>query len=107
MDAPDTVTEATQLLAAQGYGATITLKRLGLYFNPIILLDTMDYWQPLDAFLHQVIAQRFLNPEHRRLWSLVARPEDVLPGIATAPCWGDDARALAAVRPDTGIPAPQ
>jgi len=34
MDAPDTVTEATQLLAAEGYGATITLKDGVLMFGP-------------------------------------------------------------------------
>lgn len=78
----------------------ITLKRLGLYSNPILLLDTLGYWQPLLKFLdEQVIAQRFLNPEHRELWSLVSRPEDVLGAIAAAPRWGEDARALAAVRP--------
>lgn len=78
----------------------ITLKRLGLYSNPILLLNTLGYWQPLLKFLdEQVIAQRFLNPEHRGLWSLVSRPEDVLGAIAAAPRWGEDARALAAVRP--------
>ena len=50
----------------------ITLKRLGLYFNPIILLDTLGYWRPLDAFLHQVIEQRFMNPEHAAMWSIAA-----------------------------------
>ena len=76
----------------------ITLKRLGLYFNPIILLDTLDYWQPLDAFLHQVIAQRFMNPEHLKMWSLAATPEDVLPAIAHAPKWDAHARDRAVVR---------
>lgn len=76
----------------------ITLKRLGLYFNPIVLLDTLDYWQPLDAFLHQVIEQRFMNPEHAKMWSLAATPEDVLPAIANAPEWDEHARDRAVVR---------
>ncbi|HLI16810.1 MAG TPA: TIGR00730 family Rossman fold protein [Rhodanobacteraceae bacterium] len=76
----------------------ITLKRLGLYFNPIILLDTLGYWQPLDAFLHQVIAQHFMNPEHAKMWNRVAAPEDVLPAIRNAPKWDADARARAVVR---------
>ena len=76
----------------------ITLKRLGLYFNPIVLLDTLDYWQPLDAFLHKVIEQRFMNPEHARMWSLAATPEDVLPTILTAPKWDAHARDRAVVR---------
>ena len=76
----------------------ITLKRLGLYFNPIVLLDTLDYWQPLDAFLHKVIEQRFMNPEHAAMWSRVAMPEDVLPAIRDAPKWGTEARDRAVVR---------
>ena len=76
----------------------ITLKRLGLYFNPIILLDTLGYWQPLDAFLHKVIEQRFMNPEHAAMWTRVAEPEDVLPAIRNAPKWTADARNYAVVR---------
>ncbi|HEX5352704.1 MAG TPA: TIGR00730 family Rossman fold protein [Rhodanobacteraceae bacterium] len=76
----------------------ITLKRLGLYFNPIVLLDTLDYWQPLDAFLHKVIEQHFMNPEHALMWSRVAEPEDVLPEIRNAPRWNVDARNRAVVR---------
>jgi uncharacterized protein (TIGR00730 family) len=76
----------------------ITLKRLGLYFNPIVLLDTLDYWKPLDAFLHQVIEQRFMNPEHAKMWSLATTPEDVLPTIANAPKWDEHARDRAVVR---------
>jgi hypothetical protein len=76
----------------------ITLKRLGLYFNPIVLLDTLGYWQPLDAFLHQVIEQHFMNPEHAKMWSLAAVPEDVLPAIETAPKWDEHARDRAVVR---------
>ena len=29
----------------------ITLKRLGLYFNPIILLNTLDFYTPLQTFM--------------------------------------------------------
>ena len=78
----------------------ITLKRLGLYFNPILLLNTRDYWTPLLKFMdEQVIAERFLNPEHRSIWSLAATPEDVFPAIRATPAWRADARDYAAVRP--------
>ena len=76
----------------------ITLKRLGLYFNPIVLLDTLGYWQPLDAFLHKAIEQRFMHPEHATMWSLAAEPGDVLPAIHAAPAWHPDARDRAVVR---------
>jgi uncharacterized protein (TIGR00730 family) len=76
----------------------ITLKRLGLYFNPILLLDTNGFYQPLQAFLQQVIEQKFLNPEHAQMWSLVAEPAGVLPAIAATPRWREDARNYAIVR---------
>ena len=77
----------------------ITLKRLGLYHNPILLLNTRDYWSPLLKFMdEQVIAEHFLNPEHRDIWRLVGMPEDVLPTIAQTPRWNSNARDYAAVR---------
>jgi uncharacterized protein (TIGR00730 family) len=76
----------------------ITLKRLGLYFNPILLLNTHDYYTPLAAFMRQVIDQRFMNPEHEAMWQLVGEPEAVLPAIRSTPRWRDDARTLAVVR---------
>jgi uncharacterized protein (TIGR00730 family) len=75
----------------------ITLKRLGLYLNPIVLLDTCGFYQPLDAFMAQVIAARFMNPEHAAMWQRVAEPEDVLPAIRNAPRWSEDARNYAIV----------
>jgi uncharacterized protein (TIGR00730 family) len=76
----------------------ITLKRLGLYFNPIILLNTRDFYAPLQVFLQQVIAEKFMNPEHVAMWSLADRVEDVLPAILATPKWREDARDYAVVR---------
>ncbi|MDP1698214.1 MAG: TIGR00730 family Rossman fold protein [Xanthomonadaceae bacterium] len=77
----------------------ITLKRLGLYFNPIVLLNTRGYWQPLLDFMQaQVIGQQFMNTEHAAMWSLAQTPEQVPAVIAQAPVWGENAREFAAVR---------
>lgn len=77
---------------------SLTLKRLGLYFNPIILLNTDNFYSPLQGFMEQVIDQRFMNEAHRALWSLVDQPEDVLPAIRATPAWREDAREIAVVR---------
>lgn len=76
----------------------ITLKRLGLYFNPIVLLNTGGFYTPLQTFMEKVIAERFMNPEHAAMWSLVQTPEDVLPEIRRTPKWREDARDYAVVR---------
>lgn len=69
----------------------ITLKRLGLYLSPIILLDTNGFYAPLDDFMAHVISERFMGPEHAVIWQRVARPADVLPAIAATPAWHDGA----------------
>ena len=76
----------------------ITLKRLGLYFNPIVLLNTDGFYDGLQSFLRHVIEQKFLNPGHADMWTLVDRPEDVLPTLRTTPAWREDARDYAIVR---------
>lgn len=76
----------------------ITLKRLGLYFNPIILLNTRAFYAPLQAFMQQVIGERFMNREHAAMWSLVNEPDQVLPVIRATPKWREDARDYAVVR---------
>ena len=76
----------------------ITLKRLGLYFNPILLLNTRGFYAP-PAELHGAGDRReFLNPEHAQMWSLVDAPQEVLPAIAATPHWREDARDYAIVR---------
>lgn len=76
----------------------ITLKRLGLYFNPIVLLNTRDFYSPLQTFMQQVIEQKFMNTGHSGMWSLVDEPEQVLPTIRATPKWREDARDYAVVR---------
>ena len=76
----------------------ITLKRLGLYFKPIVLLNTRGYYDALQAFLERMIEERFMNPEHAAMWSVAAEPGDVLPAIRDAPEWSANARDYAVVR---------
>ena len=76
----------------------MTLKRLALYLKPIVLFDVDGFYAPLERFLEQTIEQRFMNPQHRALWTSVARVEDVLTTIRATPDWDVHARDYAAVR---------
>jgi uncharacterized protein (TIGR00730 family) len=78
----------------------ITLKRLGLYFNPILLMECRDYWKPLCDFMQrQVIEERFMNPEHAEMWTRVLDVQQVVATIRATPRWREDARELAIVKP--------
>ena len=76
----------------------ITLKRLGIYFSPIILLNTRNYYTALQTFMQQVIDEKVMNSEHVAMWSLIDAVEDVLPKIISTPKWREDARDYAIVR---------
>jgi uncharacterized protein (TIGR00730 family) len=76
----------------------ITLKRLGIYFNPIVLLNSRNYYQPLQTFMQQVIDEKFMAVEHGAMWSLVDSVDEVLPEILRTPPWREDARDYAVVR---------
>jgi uncharacterized protein (TIGR00730 family) len=85
----------------------LSLKRLGLYLNPILLLDTAGFYQPIDAFLRNQVEQHFMNREHLDMWSLVDEPESVLARIAATPPWHENARDFAVSRAqDSGFPSP-
>lgn len=76
----------------------ITLKRLGLYFGPIILLNTRGFYDDVVRLLERTISERFMNSEHREMWTLVADAAEVLPVIRATPRWREDARTLATAR---------
>ena len=79
----------------------ITLKRLGIYHKPIVLLNTRGYWAPWADFMQrQVIDERFMNPGHTAMWSVVDTVAEVLPAIESAPEWNETARDYAVVRAD-------
>lgn len=76
----------------------LTLKRLALYAGPIILLNTLGFYTPLQRFMEQVIEARFMTADHGKLWTLVDQPDEVLPAIRAIPPWTDRSRAPGIVR---------
>jgi uncharacterized protein (TIGR00730 family) len=69
----------------------ITLKRLGQFTKPIVILNTNGYYEPLRRMLEKAVQERFMHPRHREMWTFVDQPEDVIPAIRTAAAWGRDA----------------
>jgi hypothetical protein len=49
------------------------------------------------SFLESCIERRFMDDRHRKMWSLVEQPEDVLGAIASAPPWPHENRDFAAL----------
>jgi len=75
----------------------VTLKRLGLYLNPIVLVNTRAFFAPLLELLERAVEERFMDQRHLLMWQVVATPEEVPAALANAPAWSAEARAFAAV----------
>jgi len=76
----------------------ITLKRLGLYFNPIIIVNVAGFFDPLIAMLERCVCEGFMGPEHSRMWQLVASPGEAIAAIKSSRPWPENARDFAVVR---------
>jgi len=75
----------------------ITLKRLGLYLNPILLVNTRRFFDPLIELLARSIEERFMDERHARMWEVVTQAEDVPGALSRAPAWDATARTFAAL----------
>jgi hypothetical protein len=74
---------------------TITLKRLGYYLGPVVLVNTHGFYDRIVAALEHCITERFMDARHRDMWTLVNEPEEVLQAIQTSPRWSADNRSFA------------
>ena len=79
----------------------ITLKRLGQFLGPIVLLNTRGYYNRLADFLDNAVTERFMADRHLDMWVLVDGPDQVLQALHDAETWSADARRFAAVRAST------
>ncbi len=75
----------------------LTLKRLGFYVNPIILVNVESFYDPLIELLQRSISEKFMDSRHRDMWSVVDHPDEVLDAIKNAPMWSSEARHFASI----------
>jgi len=75
----------------------ITAKRLGLYLNPIVLVNQRGFFDPCIELLERAIEERFMDARHREMWRVVESPEEVIGAIHAAPQWSREALGFAAV----------
>jgi uncharacterized protein (TIGR00730 family) len=73
----------------------ISLKRLGIYLKPIVLVNTRDFYNPLLDLLKHCIEERFMDQRHAAMWQVASGPEEVLDVIRSAPPWTHEARQFA------------
>lgn len=65
----------------------ITWKQLGLYANPIVILNTRGYFNPLMEMLERAVEEKFMREIHRNLWSIADTPRQAADLIRNTPQW--------------------
>jgi uncharacterized protein (TIGR00730 family) len=65
----------------------ITLKKLGQFTKPIVILNTRGYFEPFRVLMQRAVEENFVAEDHQEIWKIVDRPEDVVPTILATPKW--------------------
>ena len=75
----------------------ITWKQLGLYLNPIVILNTNHFFDPLFNMLDKAIAENFMRNQHGKIWLVADEPAEAIQLIRTAPIWDPSIRKIAKI----------
>lgn len=75
----------------------ITWKQLGLYLNPIVILNINGYYDNLIAQFEKAIDSHFMGKIHGTIWSVASTPEEALAMIENTPRWNSEIRKYAAL----------
>ena len=61
---------------------TLTWRQLGLVKKPVIILNTLGYYDPLLSMLQHAIDEGFMKPSHNQLWTVAATPQEAIDRLA-------------------------
>ena len=75
----------------------ITWKQLGLYLNPIIILNINGFFDPLLQMLERAIEENFMRQQHGDIWKVAQTPEEAVELLQTTPVWDASIRKFAAI----------
>lgn len=75
----------------------ITWKQLGLYLNPIVILNTNHFFDPLLNMLDKAIAENFMRNQHGKIWLVADEPAEAIQLIRTTPIWNPSIRKIAKI----------
>ena len=75
----------------------ITWKQLGIYLNPIVILNIDGFYNPLLEMLQRAIDGNFMRPEHQNIWQVATSAQEAIELLYTTPIWNKDVRKFAAI----------
>jgi uncharacterized protein (TIGR00730 family) len=75
----------------------MTLKQLGLYHGPIIILNTLNFYDSFIDFLEHMVSGNFLRYEHKGMWEIAGTAEEVMVLLRKNEDWHHDPRSIARI----------
>ena len=75
----------------------MTLKQLGLFKGPIIILNTLNFYKSFIDFMEHMIAGNFLRYEHKGMWEVAGTVEEVIDLLGKKNGWHHDPRSIAKI----------
>lgn len=75
----------------------VTLKQLGQYKKPIIIYNADGFYNHLIAMLEKMVDENFMRDTHRKMWTLIESPEELIPALRNAPEWNTDMLKMAQI----------
>lgn len=75
----------------------ITWKQLGLYLNPIVILNVNGFFDPLLEMLEKAIDENFMHRQHGDIWKVAQTPEEAVELLYSTPVWDISIRKFAAI----------
>jgi uncharacterized protein (TIGR00730 family) len=75
----------------------MTLKQLGLYKGPIIILNTLNFYRFFIEFLEHMVSGNFLRYEHKGIWEIASSAEEVMDLLSKKDGWHHDPRSIARI----------
>lgn len=75
----------------------ITWKQLGLYLNPIVILNIKGYFDPLLQMMDKAMEENFMRQQHGAIWKVAHTPQEAVELIHTTPLWDTSMRKFAAI----------
>ena len=75
----------------------MTLKQLGLYKGPIIVLNISGFYNSLIDLVDQMVSGSFLRLEHKDIWEIVSTPKEAIEALRNYKGWLENPRRIARI----------
>ncbi|MDF1561271.1 MAG: TIGR00730 family Rossman fold protein [Bacteroidales bacterium] len=75
----------------------ITLKQLGQFNKPIIIVNVNGFYDHLIEFFDYMFRGNFIRLEHKDIWQIVTTAEEVVPAILNYTGWHADPKVIAKI----------